>query len=307
MSAVSSTLTPQQEAAHYAGIGGSMAPAILGLDPFKTPLDAYNQLTDPSTRPDLSNNQIVQSGVYLEDGIRRFASDQLGKEIHQSHKTLTHPDCPFMVAHIDGRIVGERAGFEAKNRGFFRGKEYGQQGTDQVLDSELIQTMHYMAVTNYQRFYLGVLIGGQELRLFTIERDEDLIKTIIEKERHFWQEHVQKRVPPAPTTLGDIKQLYPCDTGEIVTVSGEVQEAIQGIKTLKQQIKELKQKHDELELVIKTEVADASVLTDHTGVTLATWKAQTTNRLDQKSLKAKHPDICKEFMNQSSSRVLRIK
>jgi len=307
MSNAASTLTPEQEAAHYAGIGGSTAPAILGLDPYRTPLDAYNQIINPNARPDLSDNQAVMSGIYLEGGIRKFASDRLGTRIRESHQTLKHPQHDFMVAHIDGRIVGERAGFEAKNRGFFRSKEYGAQGTDQVIDSELIQCMHYLAVTGWDRWYLAVLIGGQELRLFTIERDEELIKTLIEKERDFWQGHVTKRIPPPPTTLSDIHQLYPSESGEAAALSIEAQAAVTEMKDLKDQIKNLKKKHDELEFTIKSEAAEAAILTDHTGTTLATWKNQTTNRLDQKGLKSTHPELCKQFTNQSTSRVLRLK
>jgi len=152
-----------------------------------------------------------------------------------------------------------------------------------------------------------VLIGGQELRLFTIQRDEALIKTLIEKERHFWQEHVAKRIPPPPTTLSDIHQLYPGESGETASISIEAQTAITEMKALKEQIKELKKKHDALEFTIKSEAAEAAILTDHTGATLATWKNQTANRLDQKGLKSAHPDLCKQFTSQSTSRVLRLK
>ena len=44
---------------------------------------------------------------------------------------------------------------------------------------------------------IAVLIGGNDFRIYTVKRDLDLEKLIIDKEKEFWHEHVlAKRMPP---------------------------------------------------------------------------------------------------------------
>ena len=50
---------------------------------------------------------------------------------------------------------------------------------------------------------------------------------------------------------------------------------------------------------------DAEEIT-HQGIRLATWKSQTSNRLDSTRLRAERPDIAAEYTKTTESRVLRL-
>ena len=69
-----------------------------------------------------------------------------------------------------------------------------------------------MAVTGYEAWWIAVLIGGNKFVYKKIERDEDIIQYLINMERDFWLNHVEKDEPPmfdgseASTRL--LKQLY---------------------------------------------------------------------------------------------------
>lgn len=67
-----------------------------------------------------------------------------------------------------------------------------------------------------------VLVGGQELRIFRIERDEALIARLITLEKEFW-DMVQSGTAPAGDGSDSAEQalrcLYPFDTGDQVDLS----------------------------------------------------------------------------------------
>jgi predicted phage-related endonuclease len=54
---------------------------------------------------------------------------------------------------------------------------------DGVPEYVQLQVMHQLAVTGHRAADVAVLVGGQELRIFRIERDEALIARLIEMEQ----------------------------------------------------------------------------------------------------------------------------
>jgi len=299
-------LTPQQqESVNKPGIGGSTIANILGLG-YGSPLDEYNRILHPESRPDLSDNPYVKAGIYLEPVIRQMAQDVFNIPVRVCNITRYHPDYPEFRANLDGKIKGRFEGVEFKNRGHWQGGKYGEQGTDEVLDSELCQCWWYLGITGWQRWHLIVLIGGYDLRHFVIERDEEMIKTIFDKARNFWEEHVLKEIPPPPTTLSDLKKLYPSDNNESILGTPEILSTLAELKTAKIQETAIKSKTDALEIELKAFIAHNTMLVDGTGQTLATWKSQTATRIDPVALRHDHPVIAEAYIHKSTSRVLRI-
>ena len=300
-------LTPQQqESVKMPGIGGSTIANILGIG-YDSPLNEYNRILHPETRPDLSENPYVRAGIYLEPVIRQMAEDVFNIPVRLCNITRYHPDYPNFRANVDGKIKGRFEGIEFKNRGHWQGSKYGQQETDEVLDCELCQCLWYLGITGWQRWHLIVLIGGFDLRHFVIERDEEMIKVIFEKARYFWEENVLKKVPPAPTTLSDLKQLYPSDNGQSIVATPDIEHIVEALKTAKDIEKIAAGNVDGLELELKSFIGNNTTLVDGKGQTLASWKAQTTNRIDTSELKKELPEIAAKYTKATESRVLRIK
>jgi putative phage-type endonuclease len=213
-------LTEKQLTARRAGIGGSDAPAVCGVDQYRQPLDVYLEKTGESDPEDLSDKESVQWGNLMEDLVAREWARRSGLSVRRSNMTMVHPDFNFMLGHIDRKIVGRREGLEIKTRGVFAASDYGRDGTDEVRDSDLVQCAHYMSVTGWDAWNMAVLVGGQELRTFRIPRNENMIESILEAEFLFW-DRVKRLVPPDlefthRSTERLLGKLYPGTNGQRV-------------------------------------------------------------------------------------------
>ena len=85
-----------------------------------------------------------------------------------------------------------------------------------------LQVLHQLAVTGKLAADVAVLICGQELRIFRIDRDETMIAQLIELERQFWRHVERDEAPPADgSDSADValRCLYPRDTGETLDLS----------------------------------------------------------------------------------------
>src|SRR5690606_38205158 len=105
----------------------------------------------------------------------------------------SHKKYPFIKANVDRFVVGESAILECKTTSAYLGKEW--EG-EEVPATYLVQVQHYLAVTGKEKGYIAVLIGGNRFIWKEIERDEELIKMIIDAEKHFWEYHVQQGHAP---------------------------------------------------------------------------------------------------------------
>ena len=83
------------------------------------------------------------------------------------------------------------------------------------------------------------------------------------------------------------------------------------LKTIKEQIKDLQTREQELTDKLCKAIGDKEGLTtegeDGRREVLATFKAQNSSRLDSARLKKEHPDIYEEYAKTSSTRVFRLK
>ena len=109
-------LTEQQLENHYSGIGGSMAAAVMGLDKYNTPLDAYHSLINPESREDISDKECVIFGYVLEEPIAQEAARRMGVKVRRVNIPRRHKEYERMLAHPDRMIVGANEGLEIKNR-----------------------------------------------------------------------------------------------------------------------------------------------------------------------------------------------
>jgi len=207
------------------GVGGSDAPTILGLDEYKTALELYLEKRGELEPNDLSDNMAVRAGQIYEAPTAEWWSELEGKKIRRVNKTVYHPDNHHIYAHVDRRIVGERAGLEVKFRHGAMASKYGPDGTDQVLDTDIVQCQHYMSVFDWTHMYMAVHLGGGDLRRFIIPRDQPLIDAIFEEESLFML-GVTAGTPPAldfdNRATGDaLRRIYPGTNGETVILDNE--------------------------------------------------------------------------------------
>lgn len=177
-------------------IGGSRAASCLGLDPYKPAYESYLELTGQLEPEDLSGSEAVMMGELVEAAIAEGYTRKRGVKLKRVNQSLFHPQYPFIVAHPDRLAIGEKFGVEIKNRGAFREDEYGEDGSDQVLDVEYIQSTVYMAVTKLPEWRVVVLFGGNHIREFILKRDQPTEDQVLAGLDEFWNAYVQTKTPP---------------------------------------------------------------------------------------------------------------
>lgn len=306
-------------AARRTGIGGSDIGAILGLNHYRTPYDVFLDKTAPELQPDIVG-EAAYWGTTLEDVVAKEYQRRTGRKVQRVNHLLRHPEHDFAIANIDRAvIVPEIAGnvrwkngklttdriLECKTANGFASSEWGEPGTDFVPDSYLCQCQWYLGVTDTKVADLAVLIGGNDYRTFTIERDPELFADMIEAAGTFWK-NCRKGIAPDPATVQDAARKWPRHiAGKSVIVDVDIASACEQLEILNARIKSLNEEADDLKRQIMTAFGDAEEITCQ-GNRLATWKTQTSHRLDSKRLKEDHPELVAEYTKTTESRVLRL-
>ena len=287
------------------GIGGSDAAAIIGLDRYRSAFDVYAEKVGlKSEEPD---NEAMRQGRDLEDYVAQRFMEATGKKVRRRNAILQHPEHYWMLANIDRWVVGENAGFEAKTTSVLNRTKFAQ---GEYPPNYYVQCMHYMAVTGADRWYLAVLVLNKAFYVFTIERDEAEIQTLIDAEKDFWENHVLKQIPPAPdgteSTSELIKQLFPeAREREEIALYGH-EDKIQQYLELEAQVKELTQKRDALKQELQLAMSDAEI--GRAQGYVIEWKNQVRQTLDTKRLKKEQVEIYANYLKPAQTvRVFKVK
>ena len=290
------------------GIGGTDIGAILGLSPYKTPLELWSELVSGNSAPqrDLLH---LRFGQHNESFIAREyeRASQMFTVEHQP--TLFHKDHGFMFGHIDrfiqdtpdtpavvdGVVTAKRL-LECKTSSAFSKNDWGEPGTDQVPPLYLVQCAWYLAITECERADLAVLIGNSDFRVYTIERDLELEGLILSHAQHFWDEHVIGKKLPGPINTQDAAILFPKEVQDLnIQASDAILQSIHDYKQVSAKSQALSDECERLKLEILNYMGHAEKLT-HQGKTIATWKcSKASTRIDTKALSKAHPEIAASF------------
>lgn len=207
-------------------IGGGDAACIAGHDKYKQPLQLYKEKRGEFGEVDLSDNDSVHFGVMFEDLVANEWAIRNNAKVRRDRIGKVHPDYPWCGGHIDRKVEGRNEGLECKNRSFRVAQHYGEQGSDEVMPSDLVQSMHYMAVTGWERWHVAVYFGGPDFRMYTIERDEAFIAQLLDLEHEFWRSIQDGNAPALDMdhgTTGELLgRLYPGTDGSTIELPQQV-------------------------------------------------------------------------------------
>jgi len=217
--------------AQRSGIGSSDAAAACGLSPWKT---AHQLCLEKMgvLEPQPIDPSAARWGTVLEPVIAQEYERDTGLKVRNRNGHLAHKKYPWMVAELDRHIVdmGDGRGpgvLEIKTGGEFVKSEWGIPGTDEVPEQYLVQVQHQLAVVDWQWANIAVLLGGRDFRIYSIDRDDELIEMMIDAETELW-DRVRKHDPPDPdwdhkTTPGLLTRIYRGTDGGIITLPDEAE------------------------------------------------------------------------------------
>jgi predicted phage-related endonuclease len=170
----------------------------------------------------------------------------------------------------------------------------------------MVQCQTQMAVTGAKACYLVGLIGGDEIAVRLIERNQRFIDAMMIKLGEFWQYVTDREMPPvdeSEATAAMLGMIYPKDDGTEVSLPIDFIELDRELLQLKEQRKTIETRITGIENLIKAELGTATrgVLP----VGSFSWKEQTRTTIDAESLRNELPEIAERFSKVSSFRVLR--
>lgn len=183
------------------GIGGSDAAAILGVHPFKSALDVYEDKIGKAAPVTITKP--MQRGIVLEPIAADLYQQETGRGIRRQ-PLKRHPEYDFMIGNVDRQVfAGSGDGeYHVETTGILEIKCPGLRTMSRVAahgldDYMTVQLMHYLAVTGYEWGSFALFNAERwDVVHFDLERDDEFIETLIEREMRFWRDHVEARVPP---------------------------------------------------------------------------------------------------------------
>lgn len=287
-----------------AGIGGSDASAIAGLNPWKSSIQLY--MDKKEENPQEIKSLRMELGNRLEGLVAELFTEETGLKVRNVNGILKNEKYPFALANIDRAIVGEKAFLECKTTNSFALKEW----QDGVPPHYEIQCFHYMAITGATHCYIAALIGNSDFIWHKIERDQETIDYLMQIEKEFWEENILKDIVPLPDGSDAyseyLKEKYKKSNGQEIELHllkdgpqkllryDEIVTDIKALETEKKLIEQEIQLHMEDFEVAK--IGDRKI----------TWKTSNRNSIDSKKLKSEMPDIAAQYTKTSTSRTFRI-
>ncbi|MGI6117803.1 MAG: lambda-exonuclease family protein [Bilifractor sp.] len=191
---------------HRRGIGGSDAAAVLGISPWKTNVQLWEEKTYRKNPPDISNKAVVRYGTEAEKYLRGlFALDYPEYEVgYAENNAVFNSDLPFAHASLDGWLTEKETGrkgiLEIKTTNITSGM-LADRWNEQIPMHYMAQVVHYFIVTGFDFAYLRAQLKFSsriEIRDYLINREdhEEDIDLLLREEADFWNYVETDTCPP---------------------------------------------------------------------------------------------------------------
>jgi predicted phage-related endonuclease len=182
--------------------------------------------------------------VRLERAISAGLAEDLGWQI--TDMTGSYVTCPELRlgASFDNLVVCPERGegiAEIKVVDYIQYKNNWGEQTDTAPDYFELQLQTQLLLKNLQWGCLAPLVGGNDLKVFIRQRDEDICKAIVDKVKWFW-DSIANNEEPSPNFLKDydmISQIYDKRDGGKVIELPELQDKLIRLDEISQQEKSL--------------------------------------------------------------------
>lgn len=275
------------------GLGGSDMAAVLGLSPWRSPIDVWLDKTSDAVEE--KESEPMYWGNVLEEVVAQEFAKRSGYKVRNNNFTLQSEEYPYLLANIDREIVGLDAGLECKTANAFKANEWDG---DNVPDAYYIQCQHYMAVTGKASWWIAALIGGNTFVYKEIKRNDEVIQAIIDTGTEFW-ELVKNKTMPAPDDTKQcenaLKKLYQKSNGQSVELPANYGNMIIDYLEIKNQLSELETKKRGIENVMKDFLKDNEKATY--GEHFVSWKSTKAREIfDAKAFKNDYPELHKQYI-----------
>ncbi len=297
--------SPEWLAARQRGIGGSDAPVVIGESPYKSPYLLWAEkvgLVAPAPE-----NEAMAWGRRLEPLVAAAYTEATGRRLRRVTRLLRSRERPWQLASIDREVVGERRLVEIKTTRSSR-----WDGADPVPGDVLAQVEHYLSVTGYEVADVAVLIGGSDLRIIEVGRDDAYIRDLVELEADFMHRVETRTAPPldgSEATRRTLGRLYPVDDGTELAATTETNLLLADLREARERASAAADRAATLENAVRSVMGDASLLVGP-GYRVSFRKSADSQRVDWPAVAAElRPDpalVARYTAAREGPRVLRV-
>lgn len=257
------------------GIGGSDVAAIMGLSPWKAPLEVWLEKTGRADAPDLSGRESVAMGTELEsDVLEMYKRRHPECRVQRVNAILTSNARPWAQASLDGITRDPREGWGVLE---IKTGSRDSEWSEGVPIHYLTQVTHYLSVTGYAFADVAALIGDHGLHYheYRVTYDPEDAQAVVEAVDEFWADYVEKdKMPPYVSALPSegkaVYELYKHSDGEMEpTEAARTEELAARMSELNQQAQETKTEKTRLSNELKRLVGEHKgiITPDH----IITW------------------------------------
>lgn len=300
-------------------LGGSDMGAILGMNPYSSAYTVWAEKT--GKLPPFEGNEWTKLGNDLEGYVAQRFTEASGLKVSVDKATWRNSKYPHLHANIDRKVVGQKAGVECKLTSELNAKKYKD---GEFPDRFYAQCCAYLLITEYDRWYLTVLIYGKGVKIYQMTRipgdnvpewceasvyvDDAELESLARASADFWNNHVLTNIPPiadgTDSTSKTISTIYPDSNGETVSLMAYENDLHQYM-SLAEHIKSLKESQDEIGNRIKAYMGESG--RGECNRFKVTWTSSTRSTFDHKRFAADHPQMdLTSYYKSTSTRTFKI-
>lgn len=289
------------------GIGGSDASAIMGQNPWASPLTVY--FDKVGIAPEKAETEAMRQGTDCEEVVAARFEEETGLKVRRCYRMFHHPKYPWMQANIDRQVLtgnGKFVGLECKTTSPFNNADFNGGS---IPPNYYWQCQHYMAVTGAEEWYLAVMVFSTAFHPFKIPRDEKAVAQLIEAERSFWHENVLSGIAPYPSGIDAedqvIDSIYSTARYDSAANIDDMRSQLDLLALYEKDAESLTEKIKAIKQQLKLRMGACTKAS--CGRWAITWKDETRTTIDSKRLRAELPETFTMYSKTSVSRPLKIK
>lgn len=295
-------------------LGGSDIGAVLGLNRYATPYTVWAEKT--GRLPPKEDSEAMRQGRDLEPYVAERFSERSGKAVQRYNYLLRNDAAPYLHANIDRRILGEKSGLECKTASALNLRAYA---SGEFPESYYAQCAAYLAVTEWARWYLAVLVLNKAFYIYQITTVEDdglpewcessvyvspeELAALKQGATAFWEERVLPDKPPPAdgleSTTQTLRTIYAEGNGGSMELFGRAG-ILEEWENLQRQRREISSRQAQIKQILMEDLGP--VETGLCGEWRVQWKEQKRASLSLEKLRKTYPSIhlgrvitCKKF------------
>lgn len=273
------------------GIGSSDIAAVIGVSPYKTPLELWKEKT--GRKDQFEGNKYTEAGTLLEPVVAAYFENKTEHRVIKktaAEYLVVHPDHDFIRVHPDREyFISDKVG-----RGVLECKTVNHKSIDleNIPMEWFCQNQYQIGTCGHSEGHIAWLEWGLNFFYKRFDFDPSFYEYLVNEAGAFWVNNVLKDIPPEPINEQDVLDLFPShETGKKIAATDMLYGVYQKIVELKEKKSSVEADLKHYAEQVKLAMQDAESVVWN-GETLFTWKkAKDSLRISSTKLKKENPEL----------------